>query len=235
MENDRCIVLFSGGIDSTTALWWAKEKFKEVWALTVVYGQRHSLEVEYARYLSKLARIKGHIIVEIDFLKRVGGSALTDDRMKVPKGDYPPSGTISTYVPMRNSLFGVIAAAYMETLGVANLVLGIHSSDIPNYPDTRPEWASALETLINAGSSLAFDRKIRMKVWTPLIGLKKPDIIRLGLNLRVPYEYTWSCYSPQDDAPCGECPACIQRAKAFQAIGMEDPLLARIKKETKEV
>ncbi len=231
MENDKCIVLLSGGIDSATALWWAKERFREVWALTFLYGQRHALELEYAKKLASLAGVKEHVVVTLDVLKRVGGSALTDEGIPVPEGAYPPEGTIPTYVPMRNSLFGVVAGAYMEVYGITNLVIGIHASDVPNYPDTRPEWASALETLLNAGSSLSFDRKLRVRVHTPLVGLKKPDIIRMGLKMGVPYEWTWSCYSPVEGEPCGKCPTCVQRAEAFAEVGVPDPLLTRLKRE----
>ncbi len=234
MENGRCIVLLSGGIDSATALWWAKGKFEEVYALTFLYGQRHSVELEYAKKLAEMAGVREHILVDLTFLKRVGGSALTDEKMEVPEGPYPPEGTISTYVPLRNSVFGVVAGAYMEVYGITDLVIGVHASDVPNYPDTRPEWASALEALLNAGSSLAFDRKLRIRVHTPLVGLKKPDIIRLGLKLGVPYEWTWSCYSPVDGKPCGKCPTCVQRAEAFAEVGIPDPLLVRLEKEEKK-
>ncbi|NPA80711.1 MAG: 7-cyano-7-deazaguanine synthase QueC [Thermotogae bacterium] len=235
MENDKCVVLLSGGIDSATALWWALERFKEVHALTFTYGQRHALEVEYARRLAEMAGVAEHRVIDLSILKDIGGSALTDESMDVPEGEYPPRGTISTYVPMRNSLFGVVAGAYMEVKGITDIVLGVHASDVPNYPDTRPEWASALEALLNAGSSLAFDGKRRIKVHTPFVGMRKADIIRLGLKLGVPYEWTWSCYSPKDGWPCGRCPTCVQRAEAFRELGLPDPLLLRLEKEKKEV
>ncbi len=231
MDNDKCLVLLSGGIDSAVSLWWSKRRFEEVYALTFYYGQRHQIEVKYATELSKIAGVKEHIILETDIFKKIGKSSLTDSKLEVPRGPYPERGIISTYVPMRNSIFGIIAAAFMETRGISNLVFGVHSSDVPNYPDTRPEWASALESLINAGSSLPFERSIRIKVWTPLINLTKVEIIKLGADFGVPFEYTWSCYSPNDGVPCGECPACIQRKEAFERAGIEDPLIKRFEKK----
>ena len=235
MEGDKCLVLLSGGIDSSTALWWAKRRFRTVHAMTFDYGQRHSLELEYAKKLASLAGVEKHVILRLDFLAGLGRSALTDRSLEVPKGPYPDRGVISTYVPMRNSLFGVVAGAYMDANGIGDLVLGVHSEDVPNYPDTRPEWASALESLLNSGSALAFEGKKRVRVHTPLISLRKADIIRLGLSLGVPYEWTWSCYSPKDGWPCGECPTCVQRAEAFDEVGVEDPLILRLNREKKEV
>ncbi len=227
MENDKCLVLLSGGIDSAVSLWWCRNKFKEIYTLTFIYGQKHSKEVEYAKKLSEIAGVVEHYVINLEFLRKLGGSSLTDSSLEIPKGPYPERGTISTYVPMRNSIFGVVAAALMEIKGIYNLVIGVHSSDVPNYPDTRPEWASSLEALINAGSSIPFEKTFRLKVITPLINLRKPEIIKLGLRLGVPFEYTWSCYSPVDDSPCGECPACIQREEAFKIAGLEDPLKKR--------
>jgi exsB protein len=231
MDNNNCLVLLSGGVDSSTALWWAIKNFKNVYSLTFVYNQKHKIEVEFARILARKAGVKDHIIFELSqVFQQLGGSSLIDKNLEVPKGPYPEKGIISTYVPMRNSIFGVIACAFMEKMGINNLVLGVHSSDIPNYPDTRPEWASALEALLNAGSSLPFEKAIRIKVLTPLINLKKPQIIALGLKLGVPFEYTWSCYSPKGENPCGECPACIQRMEAFEELGIKDPLIERLAK-----
>jgi len=230
MDNNKCLVLLSGGIDSSTVLWWSIGNFGEIYALTFIYGQRHKIEVDFSKELAKRAGVKEHIIVDVAHLfSQIGGSSLIHEG-EVPKGRYPNRGIISTYVPMRNSIFGVIACAFMEKMGINNLVLGVHSSDIPNYPDTRPEWASALEALLNAGSSLPFEKDIRIKVLTPLINLKKPQIIALGLKLGVPFEYTWSCYSPKGENPCGECPACIQRMEAFEELGIKDPLIERLAK-----
>ncbi len=231
MDNNKYLVLLSGGIDSSTALWWSKGNSKEVYALTFIYNQKHKVEVEYAKILAKKAGVKEHILLDLsEVFRQVGSSSLIDESLEVPKGPYPERGIISTYVPMRNSIFGVVAGAILEKFEIGNLVFGVHSSDVPNYPDTRPEWASALEALLNTGSSLAFERSIRIRVLTPLINLKKSQIIDLGLKLGVPFEYTWSCYSPKGEDPCLECPACIQRRRAFEELGMNDPLIERLEK-----
>jgi 7-cyano-7-deazaguanine synthase len=236
LNNGKCLVLLSGGIDSSTALWWSIGKFEEIYAITFLYAQRHEIEVEYAKILARKAGVKEHIVFDLShFFRQIGSSSLIDESLEVPKGPYPERGIISTYVPMRNSIFGVIAGAVTEKLEIENLVFGVHASDVPNYPDTRPEWASALEALLNSGSSLPFERSIRIRVLTPLINLKKHQIIELGLKLGVPFEYTWSCYSPKDEKPCGECPACIQRRESFEKLGIKDPLIERLeKKEVKD-
>ncbi len=225
------MVLLSGGIDSAVALWWAKRTFGEVYTITFLYGQRHGREIDSAVKLSKIAGVKEHIIIELRFLKAISTSSLTDTDREVPRGPYPERGIISTYVPMRNSMFGVVACAVMENKNIPNLIFGVHSSDVPNYPDTRPEWASSLEALLNAGSSFSFEKSIRVRVLTPLISLKKHQIIKLGASMDVPFEHTWSCYSPKGNLPCGECPACVQRLEAFKLAGIDDPL----KYEKKEV
>lgn len=223
---DSAIVLHSGGLDSTTALFWARENFKKIVALNIHYGQKHNIETFMSR---KLCDEYGIERIEIDisgmsFL--FANSSLVGNR-KIEEKEYPKEGIISTYVPMRNTLFGIIAGIVAEMLDITNIVLGIHASDSPNYPDTRPEWASALESVINTGSKFAFEKK-RVVVHTPFVGLTKKEIVLIANELKVPFELTWSCYSPRYLGnivkPCMECPSCNARKKAFEEARVIDTL-----------
>jgi len=222
----KAIVLHSGGLDSTVCLFWARERFDDVIALNITYGQKHSIE---SLVSSRLCEKLGIDRISLDIS---GMSPLFETSSLIGKGEirekfYPERGIISTYVPLRNTLFSVIAGIVAEKLDVTNIVLGIHSSDSPNYPDTRPEWASSVETVLNAGSRFAFEGK-RLIVHTPLVSLVKAEIVRLGMKLGVPFDLTWSCYSPVDLGnavrPCMDCPACHARSKAFGEAGITDPL-----------
>jgi len=220
------IVLHSGGLDSTVCLFWAKERFDRVIALNVTYGQKHYIESFISARLCEEYGIE-RISIDISGISHLfQTSSLVGDK-EIKEKFYPDRGIISTYVPLRNTLFSVIAGIVAERLDVTNIVLGIHASDSPNYPDTRPEWASTIEAVLNAGSKFAFENR-RVIVHTPLIDLTKKDIILLGAKLRVPFELTWSCYSPIDLGsavkPCMNCPSCNARKKAFEEAGIQDPL-----------
>ncbi|MCX8029657.1 MAG: 7-cyano-7-deazaguanine synthase QueC [Brevinematales bacterium] len=223
---DRAIVLHSGGLDSTTALFWAREKFDEIVALNILYGQKHSIETFLSRKVCDEFEIP-RIEIDISSLKFLLSSSSLVGKHEITEKEYPDRGIISTYVPMRNTLLGIIAGIIAEIRDIENIILGIHASDNPNYPDTRPEWASALETVLTAGSKFAFEGR-RLKVHTPFINLKKKDIIKIGKELRVPFELTWSCYSPRILGhiikPCMECPSCNSRRKAFEEAEVPDPL-----------
>lgn len=223
---EEAIVLHSGGLDSTTALFWARENFSNVIALNITYGQKHQVETFLSK---KLCEELGVRRVEIDItpLKFLfSTSSLVSDK-EIKEKEYPEKGIISTYVPLRNTLFGVIAGIIGERFDINNIVLGTHASDLPNYPDTRPEWASSLETVLTAGSKFSFENK-RLKVHTPFVNLTKKDIVILGKELGVPFELTWSCYSPRYLGnivkPCMECPSCNARKKAFEEARIQDTL-----------
>ncbi len=227
-----CVVLFSGGIDSTTALYWALARSAKVFALTIDYGQRHAVEVRMAKRLARKLAIP-HIVLKID-LTQVGGSALTDAAISVPqyrdlktlKAGIPP-----TYVPFRNGILLSLAAAWAEAKGVTDLVCGFNMIDSPNYPDTRCEFVRAMEEAINAGTKAAFGTP-RMRVLAPFVKLKKSTIIRKGIALGADYSYSVSCYAG-GEVPCGACSSCLLRKKAWREAGLKDPLIARLRKEGK--
>lgn len=227
-----CVVLFSGGIDSTTALYWALAGYTKVFALTFDYGQRHSVEVRMAK---RLARKLGllHAILKID-LTQVGGSSLTDATIPVPKHKDLrdlKTGTPLTYVPFRNGILLALAAAWAEARGVTDLVCGFNIIDSPNYPDTRREFVRAMEKAINAGTKAAFGAA-PMRVRAPFVGLEKSAIIRKGFALGADYSYSVSCYSG-GEVPCGACSSCLLRKRSWLEAGREDPLITRLRKEGK--
>jgi len=225
-----CVVLFSGGLDSTTALAWALDRYDRVNALTFDYGQRHRVEIALAR---KTARRLGvpHRVLKVD-LRPIGGSALTDPAVPLPRSLRPTSpggGPPSTYVPFRNGIFLALAAAWAETRGLRDLVCGFHVADSPDYPDTTNAFVRAMENAVRAGTKAAFGGP-PPRIVAPLIGLGKPDIIRLGLGLGADYAHAVSCYAGAE-RPCGACSACRLRARAWKTVGLEDPLIARLRKE----
>lgn len=217
---EKIIVLLSGGMDSATLLWLAKKQFKEVYAISFDYGQKHKVELDFAKQLAKIAGVKEHFIAEIPHLKNIKGNALTDKNIEVPTEKYPEEAPITT-VPMRNLTFLSIAAAFCDIYEIENIGIGIHSIDSP-YPDCRAEFASSAEAAINASSVMVEKKKNRIKVYTPFLGKSKIDILKLGLELGVPYDKTYSCYKGTIP-PCGQCATCQQRKEAFKSVGLEDP------------
>jgi len=230
MKQKSCAVLFSGGIDSTTALYWALKRYERVFPLTFDYGQRHRVEIRLAgRLVRKLGMPRTVLKVN---LNQVGGSALTDRSIPLPrfrKRSDLPAGPPVTYVPFRNGIFLAVAAAWAEARGVSDLVCGFHVIDSPDYPDTRKEFVRAMERAINLGTSAACGGP-RTRVLAPFIGIRKSEIIRRGLALGADYSYSVSCYAGRE-APCGTCSSCLLRREAWREAGREDPLLARLRKE----
>ncbi|OGD25670.1 MAG: 7-cyano-7-deazaguanine synthase QueC [Candidatus Aminicenantes bacterium RBG_19FT_COMBO_65_30] len=225
-----CVVLFSGGLDSTTTLVWALARYDRVHTLTFDYGQRHRVEIGLAR---KAARRLGvpHTVLKVD-LRQIGGSALTDPSIPLPRSARPAerrSGPPATYVPFRNGIFLALAAAWAEARGLRDLVCGFHIADSPDYPDTTKSFVQAMERAIQAGTKAAINGP-KARVITPLLGLSKPDIIRKGLALGADYSHSVSCYAG-GERPCGTCSSCRFRSRAWKAVGREDPLLARLRKE----
>ena len=230
------VVIFSGGLDSTTALYWAKKQFDEVYAITFYYGQRHSIEIEMAKVTAKNAGVKEHILFEVD-LSKFGASALTDRNLEVPEThsveEVKERGIPITYVPFRNGVFISIAAAYAESRGTTHLVGGWNAVDYSGYPDCRPEFLSAMEEALNRGTKLGAEGK-QWKIHAPLINLTKGEIIKLGLSLGADYSYSISCYRGEE-VPCMRCDSCILRAKGWAEAGEEDHLIKRLKEEGKIV
>jgi 7-cyano-7-deazaguanine synthase len=210
------IVLLSGGMDSATLLWLAKKEFSNVWAISFDYGQRHRIELKYAKELAQIVGVEEHLIVEVPVYRSIKGSALIDEKVKVPKGEYPVEEPPVTTVPMRNLNFLAVASAFADALEIDTIGIGVHALDTP-YPDCRPEFIASAEAAINAGSTLTAKKKVRMKVWAPFLGMTKRDIALLGKELGVPYEKTYSCYMGTEP-PCGECPTCLQRKEALEGL-----------------
>ncbi len=224
-----CVVLFSGGIDSTTALYWALSRYDRVFPLTFDYGQRHRVEVRTAKRRARALGLE-HAVLKID-LGQIGGSALTDRAIPVPRHKSLrelKSGTPATYVPFRNGILLAIAAAWAEARGVTDLITGFNVIDSPNYPDTRREFVRAMARAVNAGTRAAFGGPA-MRILAPFVGLTKADIIRKGLALGADYSYSVSCYSG-GEKPCGSCSTCLLRARAWKEVRREDPLITRLNK-----
>lgn len=228
------VVIFSGGLDSTTALYWAKKNFDEVYAITFYYGQRHSIEIEMAKITAKNAGVKEHVLFDVD-LSNFGASALTDRSIEVPETysveEIKERGIPVTYVPFRNGVFISIAAAYAESRNTTNLVGGWNAVDYSGYPDCRPEFLSAMEEALNRGTKLGAEGK-KWKIHAPLIKLTKGEIIKLGLSFGADYAYSVSCYRGTE-VPCGKCDSCVLRAKGWIEAGEEDHLIKRLKREGK--
>lgn len=221
----RAVVLLSGGIDSTTTLAVARQRGFEPFALTFRYGQRHAAEIEAARRVAQALGAAAHEIVTID-LRAFGGSALTGD-LAVPKDRAAHeigTGIPVTYVPARNTIFLSFALAWAEVLGAWDVFLGVNALDYSGYPDCRPEFIGAFERMANMATKAAVEGRHRFKVHTPLIHLRKADIVREGTALGVDYGATLSCYDPTPDgAACGRCDSCALRRKGFAEAGLTDP------------
>ena len=221
----NCIVLLSGGLDSTTVLALAQRQGFTVHALSFRYGQRHQHELEAARKIAARAGVVRHAVVDIN-LAQFGGSALTAD-IAVPK-DRPASeishGIPITYVPARNTVFLSIALAYAEVSGAFDIFLGINALDYSGYPDCRPEFLEAFQRLANLATKVGVEGPQRFRIHAPLLHMTKAEIIRTGLALGCDYSLTRSCYDPAPDgAACGRCDACQIRRAAFHTLGMKDP------------
>ena len=222
--NKKAIILFSGGLDSTTCLSIALKEGYSPFLLTVNYGQRHDFEIKAAIRIAKYLNIKDHSIVDIN-LSQFGGSALTDS-IEVPKNrDLTHSNDIPvTYVPARNTVFLSLALAWAETLNVYNIFIGVNALDYSGYPDCRPEYVKSFEKTANLATKAGVLGK-KFKIHTPLINMTKSEIINLGLQLGVDYGMTSSCYDPKEGgSPCSGCDACTLRLKGFRDALAKDPL-----------
>lgn len=224
-----CVVLLSGGLDSTTVLAVAVSEGFEVHPLTFGYGQRHVGEVDSARRIARGASVREHHTIEID-LTAFGGSALTAE-IPVPKDrdlslSDPESGGIPvTYVPARNTIFLSYALAFAEVIGSTDIFIGVNALDYSGYPDCRPEYIAAFERMANLATRAGVEGPRPLRIHTPLISLSKAEIIRLGTSLGVDYSLTTSCYDPADDgAACGRCDACQLRLRGFSEAGIADPI-----------
>jgi 7-cyano-7-deazaguanine synthase len=223
----KAVVLLSGGLDSATTLALARQEGFACYALTFRYGQRHGREVDAAQRVARVLGAVEHRLAEID-LRAFGGSALTDAHLQVPK-DRAALGHSSdipvTYVPARNTIFLSYALAWAEVLGAFDLFIGVNSTDYSGYPDCRPEFIAAFESLANLATAAAVQGKGRYRVHTPIIHMTKAQIIQMGTGLGVDYALTHSCYDPDSRGrSCGRCDACRLRLKGFAEAGLVDPV-----------
>lgn len=219
--NPPAVVLLSGGLDSATTLAIARAAGHDCHCLSIDYGQRHRSELAAAARVAQALGAKAHKVVRID-LGAVGGSALTDPAIPVPVSGVQP-GIPVTYVPARNTIMLALALAEAEVTGAADIWFGANAVDYSGYPDCRPEFMRAFETLANLATKAAVEGR-RLQLHTPIIELSKADIIRRGMALGVDYALTVSCY--QADAAgraCGVCDSCRLRRAGFEGAGVADP------------
>jgi 7-cyano-7-deazaguanine synthase len=220
------VILLSGGLDSATAAAIARGEGFELFALSIDYGQRHRFELEAAARVARHLGVKRHETVRID-LAQFGASALTAD-IAVPKGRSAAEmagGIPVTYVPARNTVLLSLALAYAETVGAADIFIGVNAIDYSGYPDCRPEYIEAFERLASLATKAGVEGTLKFKIHTPLIKMTKAEIIRSGTELGVDFSLTHSCYDPDAAGqPCGRCDACLLRRKGFAEAGLTEPL-----------
>jgi 7-cyano-7-deazaguanine synthase len=217
-KRSRAVVLLSGGMDSCVCAALAA-RGHEAAAVHVSYGQRTE-ERERQSFLAICQRLKIHdkLMVRNEALRAIGGSALTDDAIAVPTSDEVGQSVPVTYVPFRNAHFLAVAVSWAEVLGAEKVYIGAVEPDSSGYPDCRPAYYEAFNRVVKTGTKDGL-----IEIVTPLIAMRKTDIVRLGLELGAPFDLTWSCYSREDRA-CGVCDSCVLRLRAFAAAGVQDPI-----------
>src|SRR5580700_10953740 len=217
----KAVCLLSGGLDSSTCLALACREGYECNALSFDYGQRHSVELDAAARVAQALGAARHVVARID-LRQIGHSALTDD-LAVPKGRSTQDmshGIPVTYVPARNTIFLSFALAWAEVLEAPHIFIGVNALDYSGYPDCRPEYIAAFESMANLATKAGVEGRTPLRIHTPLIALTKAGIIGLGRELGVDYSLTHSCYDPDSSGrPCGACDSCLLRAKGFAEAG----------------
>lgn len=229
---EQNVVLFSGGIDSTTALYWSLRQNRQTTALTFDYGQKNLTEIQGAQRIANSLKVSLRIL-RVD-LEQIGGSSLTDPSVSLPQFEnftQIKKGLPSTYVPFRNGIFLALAAAWAEANDITAIVCGFNVIDSPNYPDTGESFVKAMEKAINAGTSACMKGN-DIRILAPFLQKRKSEIIKEGLSLGVDYSYSISCYSGSE-IPCQKCSSCLLRRQAWEEAGIKDPLLTRLEKEGK--
>ena len=225
----KAVVLLSGGLDSTTTLAIARDEGYDTYAMSFRYGQRHAVELQCAENIANALGVKQHRVVDID-LRIFGGSALTAD-IAVPKNrsDMEIEDDIPiTYVPARNTIFLSYALAYAEVLVADTIFIGVNAMDYSGYPDCRPEYIDAYQTMANLATQAGVEGKTKLKIRAPLIDKTKAEIIQIGAALGVDYSLTLSCYDPDaEGSACGGCDSCLLRKKGFKEAGISDPTCYR--------
>ena len=224
--NAPAVILFSGGLDSTTILALAKDLGYAPYALSVGYGQRHSSELAAAKHIGKKMGVVRHEVVNLD-LTRFGGSALTDSSIALPITTGKDHEIPITYVPARNTILLSLALGWAESLGGLDIFYGANAVDYSGYPDCRPEYVESFERMANLATKAgveAINNDNRFRVHAPIIGMSKSEIIQLGATLGVDYSQTVSCYQANDlGEACGECESCRLRQVGFKSAGVADP------------
>ena len=217
--NKKALVLFSGGLDSTTMLAMVKSNGYEITALTINYNQRHVTEIDFSKKSLSQLQINKQIIFDLD-LSKIGGSALTDNiPVPIDSNDNIPT----TYVPARNTIFLSLASSFAERLNISDIFIGANIIDYSGYPDCRPEFIKSFEKTINLGTKLGVEGS-HIRIHTPLIKMTKAEIIKKGHSLGVDYSLTLSCYNPTDSGlACGKCDSCKFRKDGFKNAGLPDP------------
>ncbi|MDJ0694409.1 7-cyano-7-deazaguanine synthase QueC [Mastigocoleus sp. MO_188.B34] len=224
----KAVILLSGGLDSSTVLYQAHSDGCECYAISFDYQQRHRRELESARLVAQAAGVLNHQVVNFD-LRQWGGSALTDNSLELPRDRdiMQMSQNIPiTYVPARNTIFLSFALAYAETIDANRVYIGVNALDYSGYPDCRPDYIQAMQEVFRLGTKQGREGQ-PIKIVTPLINLKKTEIIQLGNKLGVPWELTWSCYAGEEIS-CGVCDSCLLRLEAFAELGLKDPIPYRV-------
>jgi 7-cyano-7-deazaguanine synthase len=217
-SDSRAVVLLSGGMDSCVCAALAARDHRAA-AVHVSYGQRTELRERRAfEGICDRLGITDRLVVRNEALRAIGGSALTDASIGVPEGHMIGGGVPVTYVPFRNAHFLAVAVSWAEVLGAGKVYIGAVEQDSSGYPDCRPEYYRAFNEVVRAGTKDGL-----IQVVTPLIAMRKFEIVRLGLELNAPFDLTWSCYQREDRA-CGVCDSCILRLRAFREAGAEDPI-----------
>lgn len=224
-KKSKAVVLLSGGLDSATCLAIAKDAGYDCYALSFDYGQRHCSELEAAKKVAKSFGVIEHKIIRFD-MREIGGSALTDSSLDVPSvADEPSEGIPVTYVPARNTVFLSFALGLAEVLAARKIFIGVNAVDYSGYPDCRPEFVAAYESMANLATKAGVEGE-KTTIETPLIHLTKAEIIQRGAALGVDYSLTISCYQADENgAACGRCDSCFLRKKGFDEAGVADPTL----------
>ena len=222
-KSNKALVLLSGGLDSSVVLSVCQDKGYDIYAISFDYGQRHKVELEYAKFQATFFNCISHEVFKMEFY---GGSALTDD-IKVPKNrdSHSMSKDIPvTYVPSRNIVFLSFASGYAECHDIDNIFIGVNAIDYSGYPDCRKTFIDNFEKLINKSTKKGLEGS-KFKINTPLINLSKKDIIKLGHKNGVDFSMTSSCYSPKLKKNCGVCDSCLLRKQGFEEAGLRDPAI----------
>lgn len=216
------VVLLSGGLDSTTSLYWAKSEYSSVIALSIRYGQRHVKELNAARAVARAAKARLHeVAISLPWLQ---GSSLTNSSLRIPNMPLKKigqGGIPSTYVPGRNTIFLSLAVSLADAVGAEAIVIGANALDYSGYPDCRPPFINAFGVVAKRGTKRGSEGK-PLKILAPLLRLDKKGVVKLAARVGAPLRLTWSCYAGKA-RPCGVCDSCKLRAKGFREAGVTDP------------